>query len=103
MNSGPEPLRVPLSVLRDATQLLLDHLQDVAGGDEVQLEHDYFWSISPRQMHDFDTVPTEMTVGQLSDCLSNLQSIVDDPDDALSYGLVWLGDILREIGHQYVR
>jgi hypothetical protein len=63
---------------------------------------EYFWSIPPAELYDNYDPPRELTVGQLTESLANLRSVAADPDNAISYALVWLGDILRATGHKLV-
>ncbi|GLY33851.1 hypothetical protein [Kineosporia sp. NBRC 101731] len=97
-----EPLRVPVEVLRRASQILLDHLEGIEG-EVVLLDPDFFWAISPEQVYDVFNEPSEFTVGQLTECLKHLEEIVEDPSRSLSYGLVWLADVIRAAGAASVR
>lgn len=97
-----ETIRVPVALLRRASELLLDHLQDVEG-DELLLEKDYFWAIAPEQLYDPYAEPSAFTMGQLSECLENLEGIVGDPARATPYALVWLADVLRSAGQTVTR
>ena len=69
----------------------------------MHLEHDYFWSLLPPQLYDLNQSPDDRTIGQLSECLRNITNIVEDSSDVISYGLVWLAELLRAIGHEVVR
>jgi hypothetical protein len=80
----------------------LGHLQDVEG-QVVRLDKDFFWAISPEQANDVYNTPRDFTVGQLSECLGNLEAIVSDPTRATSFALVWLGELVKAIGHSVVR
>ena len=44
-----------------------------------------------------------MGIGQVSESLEDLESIVADPELAISYGLVWLADVMRAVGHSVVK
>jgi len=95
-------VEIPVEVLREAAQVLLEHL-DAVGGPVIALEEDYYWAISPEQRTDVYVEPTEFTVGQISECLENLGRVIDDPALRTSYGLVWLADLLRAAGEAVVR
>ncbi|MFJ4253529.1 hypothetical protein [Microbacterium sp. NPDC090003] len=95
-------LHVSVATLRAAASVLLAHLEQLEGG-EVALREDYFWSIPDEAVYDVRSKPDTLTIGQLSESLANVDSIIAEPGSAVSYGLVWLGDILRAIGHQVVR
>ncbi|MGH8241633.1 MAG: hypothetical protein ACREXP_32065 [Steroidobacteraceae bacterium] len=91
---------VDTQALRAVCERLLDHLERTVGAS-VDLDADYFWSIEPAARFDMESEPSSFTIGQLSDCWTNVQSM--DDDSILSYGLVWLAEILRTIGEKVVR
>ncbi|MGY1649843.1 hypothetical protein [Geodermatophilus sp. SYSU D01119] len=101
MPSGQEPqdLVVPLDLLRNSFDVLLRHVREVAG-DEVRLPVDSFWSLFPQQLYDVERPATSQSLGSLDDCLHQLERIAaDHPDDLVPYGMVWLADVLRAVGH----
>jgi hypothetical protein len=93
---------VSVQVLRQTAEILLRHLEEVEG-PEVRLEKDYFWSVPEEQLYDVYSEPTSFTVGQLSECMSNLEALTEDPERVITYGLVWLGDVIRAVGQAVVR
>jgi hypothetical protein len=95
-------ISVPIETLRTAVTILLNHLQEIEG-PEVRLDRDYFWAISPDQIYDVYNDPHDFTVGQLSECLHNLESIVADPSKTTVFALVWLGEISKAVGQSVVR
>lgn len=94
-------IEISLSDLRDVTNRLLNHLEEVEG-DSVALERDYFWSVPAPGVYNVYSKPDDLTVGQLSECWVSLQQLLADGGD-VSYALVWLADILRAIGEDIVR
>ncbi|AEH09652.1 MULTISPECIES: hypothetical protein [Protofrankia] len=97
-----EHVSVPLETLTAAFALLIEHLRQEAG-TEVSLDKDYFWSIPRELLYDVYAQPTDLTVGQLSESLADLQSALADPSKVTTYGLVWLADLLKAIGLDIVR
>lgn len=93
----PEDVIIPISLLRQATNVLLSHLESVAG-DGVAVGHDYFWSVPFDEMFEFESQPSALMVGQLTDCIGNLEQILDDPSGATSLALIWLADLMRVAG-----
>jgi hypothetical protein len=94
--------QIEISTLRRAFELLLQHVETVHG-PQVTLDADYFWSIPREHIYDVLTTPSDLTVGQLSESLANLEAMLDDPEGAISYGLVWLADVTKAIGHAVVK
>lgn len=95
-------ISVPIETLRTAATILLSRLQEIEG-PEVRLDRDYFWAISPDQSYDVYNDPHDFTVGQLSECLSNIVAIVADRSRATSFALVWLGGLVKAIGQSVVQ
>lgn len=97
-----ERVRVSVDLLRRASEVLLDHLETVEG-DAVFLERDFYWVIAPEQLDDVYTEPSTFTIGQLSECVENLEQIAEDPAMSTSFALTWLADLLRGAGHAVTR
>jgi len=91
---------ISIAELRRASDVLLDHLEEIAGGTIV-LDEDYFWSAFPDKLYDVEHPPTLDTLGSLVDSLELVRSGIADPDSRLAYHLVWLADLLRFAGHKY--
>lgn len=96
-----ERFQIPVRTLREASELLLTHLETMRG-PVVDLETDFFWEIPAHQRNDVYTKPTDFTVGQLTESFENVSGIVAGSSPAISYGLVWLAEILRAIGESVV-
>ncbi|SEL85196.1 hypothetical protein SAMN04515665_12133 [Blastococcus sp. DSM 46786] len=71
-------------------------------GDSVYIEHDYFWSVPADELYNIDQPPGDLTLGQLSECLQQIESLVNEPDDVIAYHMVWLGELLKAVGHKVV-
>jgi len=97
-----ERIRVPVALLRRASELLLQHLESVEG-EAVLLDKDYFWEIAQEQLYDVYNEPTTFTVGQLSECLEHVEQLVEDPSRATSFALVWLAELLKSAGQTVIR
>lgn len=71
-------------------------------GPRRSVDTDYFWSIPPDAIYDVYEQPSELTIGQLTESMDNVRSVTANPEDAISYALVWMGDVLRATGHKLV-
>lgn len=91
---------VDVAFPRKVSRVLIDYLEETQG-PQIELEHDYFWSVPHDSAYDVTKAPDELTVGQLTECIENLKSSIDG-DHVLSYDLVWLGDVLGAVGAQVV-
>jgi hypothetical protein len=96
-----ENLTVTMEELRTFTNMILGHLESV-GQQDLELRHDYFWSIGPDELYDVYESPGELTIGQISESLATLRRISSGKSPPIGYALVWLADILRAIGHQSI-
>ncbi|MEB3369715.1 hypothetical protein [Saccharopolyspora mangrovi] len=88
-------------VLREVLIRALDNLREQAG-ERVELNDDLFWSVPPELTYDVyaQPQPDQLTVGQLSDCWSNLVRLNQPGGEIPPYALVWLADVLRVLGRQ---
>jgi hypothetical protein len=93
-------LKVSVNELRELSLLILRHLEESAGAI-VELDKDMFWSVpSPELYNVYDT--PQLTIGQLSESWASLKAMQGGESPSLSYGLVWLADLLRAIGQELV-
>lgn len=91
-------IRVDLGELRQSILTLLDHVASVEG-PTVDLPQDYFWSIPSDELYEGRSRPGDLTIGQLSESLENLRTMRENDSMTVSFGMVWLADILRAVGH----
>jgi hypothetical protein len=96
-----DPIRISVAQLRAVAGALFDHLES-AVGEEVEIRDAAFWAIPATARHNVYEQPSELSIGQLGESWANVESAVES-GETLSYGLVWLADILREIGERTVR
>lgn len=96
-----QQIDIPVETLRRAAGILLDRLEAASGGS-VALDKDMFWAIPSEHRSNVYSEPTEFTVGQLSESLRNVHRIVEDPDSATAFALVWLADLMRAAGETVI-
>lgn len=90
-------LVIPLADLRLLFESLMAHVHEVSG-PEIRLENDMFWAIPSDSLYDVYNEPKDLTIGQLSESWEFLVALLAAPSANISYGLVWLADVLRAIG-----
>ena len=100
-DSYGEEVDVSLNLLRRVSAILLDRLEELEG-ESLGIEQDLFWNVTPQDMYNLDRKPADLAIGQLSESLDWLKGVDEDPGLAISYGLVWLGEVLAALGYQYV-
>jgi hypothetical protein len=91
------PVRIPVERLRQACELLLDHLAQNENG-VVELERDYFWSIDDDTLYNVYVEPEALAVGQVSESWAHLEALLDGADESPTRHLVWLSEVLRAAG-----
>lgn len=96
-----QQIDIPVDILRRAATILLDRLEAETGAS-VALDKDMFWAIPPEHRSNPYVEPSEFTIGQLSESLENVSQVIEDPDSATSFGLVWLADLLRAAGEAVI-
>lgn len=79
--------------------MLIAHVQKIVGSDSFSVDEDYFWSVPLSETNNVYSDPRALTVGQVSESWSNIESIIAD-DRIISYGLIWFADVLRAIGKE---
>lgn len=97
MSVHGESLRVDLAQVHRAVEALLQHVEQTTGG-VVELDKDFFWSISPDDLYNVYQEPGPLSVGQLSESLGHLEAIAEGRSSVIGYGMVWLADVLRAVG-----
>ncbi|MEO6086701.1 MAG: hypothetical protein ABIQ18_26665 [Umezawaea sp.] len=90
-------VEIPLADVRRACELLIAHVE--RHGGSVTVEHDYFWSVPLESAYDVDAEPADLTIGQVTESWEHVRTMLDDESRTVGYGLVWLADVLRAVGH----
>jgi len=88
-------LEIPLGQLREVFDRVLTHIEE-QNGLTVSLTEDYFFSVPFPEIYDVGPEQPQLTIGQLTETWGNLQR---ELDDTLTWEAVWLGDLLKAIGH----
>ena len=92
-------VRVDIDLLEQVAGLLISGLRE-REGHQALLDYDSFWSVPADQAHDLYKEPTELSVGQITECMEWLRNVANNPESAIDYHLVWLGDVLRALGQR---
>lgn len=94
-------MKIRISELREAANLLFDHLER-SGHAEIEVDRDFYWSIPDDKLYAAYEEPSGFTMGQLSDDCQELRKISSGQREPISYALVWLSSILRFVGAKIV-
>lgn len=84
--------------LRRIFDRVITHIEE-SNGSTVKLDYDFFFSVPFPEIYAVDTVQHPMlTIGQLTESWANLRR-TDEPGETIAFDAVWLGDLLKAIGH----
>ena len=97
-----DKLTVETAWLRSAVDALLEHVEQTVG-PAIEFDRDMFWSLHAPDKYDLSHAPTVETVGSVTQSVAALESVLENRDETISYGLVWLADILDALGRQIVQ
>jgi hypothetical protein len=88
---------ISTSELRKAANLLINHLEDM-GIYNVKINEDFYWEVPKESRYDQYNQPVQLSIGQLSDDLNEINRLVSGNSPIVSYALVWLANVLRRVG-----
>lgn len=86
-------MKVNIDEIQKITSLLLSKLKE-SKGNEIEISNDYYWDISQDELYSPYEEPKNVTLGQLSDDLEEVQRLIKS-DDAIMYDLNRLSNILK--------
>lgn len=90
-------LELRISVLRQALNLVVNELER-AHGDRLLIDKDFFWAIPAEQRMNVYEQPADLTVGQISELLSGMDELVEDPARVTRVDAVKIAELLRTAG-----
>jgi hypothetical protein len=88
-------MAVKINELEKAVSLLLYKLKE-SKGNEIELKNDYYWEIDDQDLYNAYQKPTNITLGQLSDDLNELERL-NKSNDPIVYDLKRISSILRAL------
>lgn len=91
---------INLTVLKSAVNAVLDHLMEDLGIENfaIEDERDSYWECPYPEMYDVSMLPSNLTVGQLSDDFDFVELVRRGQSADVSYNLVHIAPLLRYIG-----
>lgn len=88
-------MQVNIKEMEKIASLLFSKLRE-SKGNEIELNNDYYWDISVDELYNPYEEPKNITLGQLSDDLNEIQRL-DKSDDAIPYDLKRFASILNAL------
>jgi hypothetical protein len=90
-------VKVSIREIRGISNQLLDHIESL-GVNEVDLAHDYYWTLPTDQLYDPALAVPSPSLGQLTDDWNELLLIRRGDRPPVAIALAWLSAIMRAVG-----
>ncbi len=94
-------MELNISDLKRIANILFDHLE-AHGHKKISIDSDFYWNVPKDQMYDNYDEPKEFNRGQLSADWQELQDILKNKKEPISYALVWLSSLIKKIGEDII-
>lgn len=88
-------MKISIDEIQKITSLLLSRLKE-SRGNEIEITNDYYWDISDEELYNPYEEPKNITLGQLSYDIEEIQRLINS-DDAIMYDLKRLSVIFKAI------
>ena len=89
-------MKVQISEIENIISLLLNKLKE-SKGNEIELGNDFYWDIASSELYNPYIEPKEISLGQLSDDLSEILRLKNQSDDAIPYDLKRVACIVKAL------
>jgi hypothetical protein len=93
---------IKIDDLEKITKLLLEQLRQ-STGEVIEFDVDYFWHVTHEERYDPYTDPKNLTLGQVSDDLTELGRLLKRKDETIYYDFERLANILAAISYELAR
>lgn len=89
-------MKVNIDELQQIIHFLLSKLKEQKG-NEIELENDFYWDISSDELYKPYDDPKSISLGQLSDDLTEIYRLSKAKDEAIPYDLKRIAEILKAL------
>lgn len=93
--------QIPAERIKNVLELLLRHVTE-RSGEVIAVQVEEFWSVPSDEVYDIYNTPQQLVIGTISESWHRLEEMLNDDSKVLGYGLVWLSQVLRAIGDDFV-
>ena len=88
-------MKISVDEIQKITSHLLSRLKE-SRGNTIEINNDYYWDISDEELYNPYEEPKNITLGQLSADIEEVQRLVNS-DNAIMYDLKRLAEIFKAI------
>lgn len=89
-----ETNQIRIDDLQKAIILLLSNFKTNIG-EVIEIENDFYWDIPSKELYNPYEEPKQLTLGQLSDDINEVQRLANEPSSAISYDLKRISNIIK--------
>lgn len=89
-------MKVNIEEIHKITTILFSKLKEQKG-NEIELENDFYWDISSDELYKPYDEPKNISLGQLSDDLNEVQRLSLSSDEAIPYDLKRIAEIIKAL------
>lgn len=89
-------MKINIDEIQKITSLLLTKLKEQKG-NEFELENDFYWDISSDELYKPYNDPKNISMGQLSDDLIEVQRLSQSSSEAIPYDLKRISEIIKAL------
>ncbi len=89
-------MKVKIDEIQEIVTRLLSNLKEQKG-NEIELENDFYWDISSDEVYKPYDDPKTISLGQLSDDLTEIDRLFKSKDEAIPYDLKRIAEILKAL------
>ena len=89
-------MKVKIDEIQEIVALLLSNLKEQKG-NEIELKSDFYWDISSDELYKPYDDPKKISLGQLSDDITEIDRLSKSKDEAIPYDLKRIAEILKAL------
>jgi len=89
-------MKIRIDDLSKVINVLLSNLSDSLG-NEIDISNDFYWDISEEQLYNPYEKPNDLSLGQISDDLNEVNRLCVNDRDVVPYDIKRVAEILKAL------
>lgn len=90
-------MKISLNDLKILCEIILSKAEK-SGMKEIEVDHDFYWSVSSEDVYNFTTEKPEVIVGSFVDDFDSLRKLLDSTNQATIVDIERLGNVIKIMG-----
>ncbi|MDP9957290.1 hypothetical protein J2X97_002956 [Epilithonimonas hungarica] len=95
-------LKISTADIKKIIQFLLSKLENLDENSYFKLDEDLYWNILDEELYDVYKIPSDLTIGSITEDWEFLQAILEDKREMIDYDLYKLATILKILGKERI-